>query len=168
VDQKAGREPTLRETKTKLLEAAQAAVLDQRTKALNDRRLSGRVSRSRGAFRMFMGTVLLAGAGVLATKPAWLTGPAMPPETVEVKQASVLLSLVEAMSHVNAYVEVNGKLPPTLREAGVINPAIRYSPDGEVRFSLSLQTADSTVTLSSSDSLLPRVVNALRTLQRRT
>ena len=168
MDQQPGPSPTLRETKSKLLEAAQAAIADQRTKAGTGQFARARSRWGRDAFRVVLGLLLVAGALVLTARPAWLAGPPMPAETAEVKHASVTLSLVEAMGHVTAYFEANGRLPATLLDAGVINPQIGYHASGDARFSLTLQTEDSTLTLSSTDSLKPLIVNAIRALQRRS
>src|SRR5262245_29982016 len=92
-------EPTIRESKSKLLEAAQAAIADQRAKAVDAARAQAARSRGRNAFRVTLGLLSIGGSAVLAARPAWLVGAKLPSETAEVKSASVTLSLVEAMGH---------------------------------------------------------------------
>ena len=159
---------TLRDTKSNLLEAAQAAVADQRTKARAAARSARRRGGERTPFRAVLLMVIIAGALLLIERPSWLTGPQMPAETAEIKAASATLSLVDAMSRVNAYLDRRGRLPPTLRDAGVTNPAIQYQMQSEEHFTLTLRTTDSTVTVTSTDSLKSQVVDAIRAIQRRT
>src|SRR5215471_6924066 len=92
-------EPTLRQSKTALLEAAQAAVAEQRTKGPRRGTWSGASAARRAAQSMISG-LIVAGAFLLLIQPAWLSGPRLPAETPEIRSASATLVLVEAASRI--------------------------------------------------------------------
>jgi hypothetical protein len=160
------QEPTLRQRKSALLEAAQAAIADQRAK--QGVREPPEDSGRGHALRVALGLLLLAGSTLLIMRPSWLAGPRLPTETPAVRAASATLALVEAVSQIRAYRQIRGVLPRSLGEAGVENPAIGYRVRGGTEFEVHLRAGDSTVVVSSTDSLKPRVVTAILTLQRRT
>jgi hypothetical protein len=149
------------------LEAAQAAVADQRTKGRARRRPWSEQTNARTALRSTVGILTLAGVALLLVRPSWLAGPAMPAESPEIKTASATLALIEAASHLRAYQSATGQLPERLRDAGVTDVAIRYQRiDGET-FVIRLGAGDSTLTLRSTDSIKPLVAEAVRALRRR-
>jgi len=111
--------------------------------------------------------MIAAGALVLASQPAWLAGPRLPVETPAVRAASATLSLVDAMSRVRAYSDLRGRLPARLEEVGVENRGIIYRVVDTNHFEVSVAAGDSIVSLRSTDSLRPRLVDALLALQRR-
>ena len=162
-------EKTLRESKSALLEAAQAAVAEQRAKqSLPAGYLPPPGSTGRQVFRGLLAMVALAGSFLILSQPTWLAGPKLPAESSAVQAASATLALVEAVSHIRAFREVRGRLPRALAEAGVRTSAIRYEPQGQDRFIVRLQAGDSLIVVRSTDSLKPLVVKAILTLQRRT
>ncbi len=170
----AGREPggnrperTVRESKTDLLEAAQAAVANQRTKGRTPRSVWGERSRARAAYRSTMTGLILAGTTLLLLRPVWLAGPRLPPEPAEIQTASATLALIEAASHVRAYHSATGRLPERLKDAGVTDATIRYRKIDTLNFVIRLAAGDSTLTLRSTDSLRPLVNEAVRALRRR-
>jgi hypothetical protein len=165
---KEAKDPTIRESKGALLEAAQAAIKERRDmpRPLPPGSLPP-TGFGRTVFRLTLMMLMAAGALVLASQPSWLAGPKLPVETPAVRAASATLSLVDAMSRVRAYSDVRGKLPARLEDAGVENPGIIYRVVDNTNFEVSVAAGDSIVSLRSTDSLRPRLVDALLTLQRR-
>lgn len=159
-------EPTLRQSKSALLQAAEAAVADQKVRAAEPRRRPPQ-STGRGR-RLVMGLLIVVGGVLLAWRPDWLAGPSLPRETPAVQAASVTMSLAQAVSSIKAYQATHGRLPATAQAAGVTNPAISYRALANGEFAVSAQGADSLITVRSTDSLQARVVAAIRTLQRRS
>lgn len=160
-------QPSIRQSKEALLEAAQAAIADQRSRPQEPIFRDSPPPR-RGILPIVMGALIAAGVAVLVLQPTWLTGPGLPVETERVKAASATLTLVDAVSKIQAFTTKQGRLPATLDEAGVENAAIGYKVVDETAYEVSLQTADSVVSIRSTDSLKARVVDAILTLQRRT
>lgn len=164
-----GKEPTLRQSKSALLEAAQAAIADQKTKAATAPP-PGLVPSGHGRtwFRSILVALILTGGTILALQPGWLIGPTLPKESEEIQAASATLALVEAVSHVRAYAATTGRLPSKLADVGVVNPAISLRPLDGGTFEVSYLTGGQAIRLKSTDSLKTLVVDAIRTLQRRT
>lgn len=161
--------PPLRDSKSALLEAAQAAVAHRGMRAQRHPPVPrGRESGGRRALRHVLGLVLLFGSGLLVARPAWLAGPRLPRESEAVRAASATLQLIEAVSRVQAFQLAHGRLPGTLSEAGPTDPALHYQRLGDDRFLVSTRAGDSTIVLRSTDSLRQAVVDAIRVLQRRS
>lgn len=160
-----GGEPTLRQSKSALLEAAQAAVEDQKVRT-GAGPASARSART--GFRVLLVTVLVLAAAVLIARPSWFVGPDLPIEPEAIQTASARLALVDAIGRVRTYLTVSGQLPPTPDAAGVTNHAISLKPLAGGEFELTLRAGDSLIAVRSTDSLKPLVVDALRALQRRS
>lgn len=161
--------PTLRDSKSALLEAAQAAIARNQpgSRPVARRPLPQVESSARRVFRLVLGFLLLFGSGLLVAQPAWLAGPGLPAESAAIRSASATLALVEAVGRIQAYQLAHGRLPGSLGEAGLANPAIGYRAIGADRFEVSLPAGDSTVVLRSTDPLGPVVADAITALQRR-
>lgn len=160
--------PSIRQSKEALLEAAQAAIADHKNRPPvlpGGRKVGG---SGRVVFRLVLVGLMVAGASVLSVQPEWLVGPKLPADDAAVQTASATLSLVDVVSKIEAYTTVQGRLPTKLSDVGVRNAAIRYRIVGESAFELSLSAGDTTVALRSTDSLKPRMVEAIRVLQRRS
>jgi len=160
--------PTPRQSKSALLEAAQAAVADQRTLPAQSPPPAAPEPASRTAFRVILGSLIIAGAVILGLRPSWLTSPPPPRESPAIQAASATLALVEAVSRVNAFQQVRGILPRTLTEAGVANRSILYRQLSQDTFEVGVANGDSTLTIRSTEPLKPKVVQAILTLQRRS
>lgn len=158
-------EPTVRESKSALLEAAQAAVEEQKTKATAAR---AAVGSTRIGFRALLLATAVAGAAVLLIRPPWLVGPEPVIETTVIQGASARLALVEAVVQIRAYVTKSGQLPRQPGDAGVTNRAISLRPLDNGEFELTLKAGDALIAVRSTDSLQPIVISAVRALQRRT
>jgi hypothetical protein len=155
----------LRDSKSALLQAAQAAIADRKTKESSRR---NRASAGRSAFRGTLAILALAGAGILVLQPGWLVGPPLPYEEPAIKRASAMLVLVQEMDRVRSFRARSGRLPRSLTEAGSGTPDVNYQVRSDADYALSIRTQDSTITLRSTDSIRPLVVEALRALQKRT
>lgn len=159
--------PSIRQSKEALLEAAQAAITDQRDRpviGLGRRPPSG---PGRQIFRLTLSLLIAAGTLILLARPSWLAGPGLPEESSAVRAASATLSLVDAMSKVKAFSELRGRLPSRLQEVGVSDREIRYRVVEGTTFEISVAAGDSVVSLRSTDSLKPRIIDAILALQRR-
>lgn len=165
---KTDRSPSMRESKGALLEAAQAAVADSRSRPPADHQPIRSSGVGRTVFQVIMVGIIGAGAAILITQPSWLVGAKLAPESRAVQTASATLSLVDAISKVKAFVDLRGRLPSRLDEAGVDNHAVRFKALEGTVFEVSVAAGDSVISIRSTDSLKPRVVDAILALQRRT
>ena len=169
MNRKPAADKSIRQSKEALLEAAQAAVADQKNRPPLDRARPPQPSGTgRRVFRGSMLVAMVVGAGVLAAQPVWLTGPKLPNEDNAVQAASATLTLVDALSKVQSYLARQGRLPRQLREAGVEHPAVQLRVIADPDFEVSLRMADSTISIRSDEPIKPRMVAAIRVLQRRT
>jgi len=160
--------PTPRQSKSALLEAAQAAVADQRGRPIPSGPPAPPEPGSRTFLRVLLGSLIIAGAVILGLRPSWLTSPPPPPESPAIQTASATLALVEAVSRVNAFQQIRGSLPRTLAEAGVADRSISYRQLTRDTFEVAVPAGDSTLTIRSTEPLKPKVVQAILTLQRRS
>jgi hypothetical protein len=160
--------PSIRQSKEALLEAAQAAIADHRNRPPVPPGGQPRGGTGRFLFRLVLVGLIATGAGVLALQPVWLTGPTLAAEDPTIRAASATLSLVDVISKIEAFTTLQGRLPTQLSDVGVQNAAIRYRIIGEAGFEVSFTAGDTTVALRSTDSLKPRMVEAIRVLQGRS
>ncbi|MFN0179485.1 MAG: hypothetical protein ACKVZ0_11860 [Gemmatimonadales bacterium] len=160
--------PSIRQSKEALLEAAQAAIADHKNRPPVPPGGQRRGATSRFLFRLALVGLIATGAGVLALQPEWLTGPTLPTEDPTIQAASATLALVDVVSKIEAYTTVQGRLPTQLSDVGVRNAMIRYRIIGESGFEVSFTAGDTTVAVRSTDSLKSRMVEAIRVLQGRS
>ena len=160
-----GDEPTLRESKSALLEAAQAAVEEQKTRGPG--RLVAGAGAAQMGFRVLLLLIAVGGGTVLAMQPSWLVGPEPVVEGDAIRSASAQLALVVAVAQVRAYVTTSGHLPGQPAQAGITNGAITLKPLAAGEFELSIRAGNTLIAVRSTDSLKPLVVSAVRALQRR-
>jgi hypothetical protein len=159
----AASSPELRGTKTVLLEAAEAAINEQRNKPRSSGQTAGAATR-----RTVLGGLTVLAAAVLLIQPAWLTGPKFEAESPEIKAATATMVLIDAASRVKAYQAVTGRLPWRLQDIGFDNPAVQYQLADSTRFVVSLLVGDSTIVIRSTDSIRPLAMKAIRVLQARS
>ena len=164
----AGPEPSLRQSKTALLAAAQAAIHDQKTRSDAPARPFLAVSPARNVLRVLVVLLTIASGTVLIVQPAWLVTPKPAAEAPAIQEASATLVLVDAVSRIKSFIAATGRLPARLKEAGVVNPAVSLRPMEGTEFEVSLAAATgTTMSLKSTDPLKPLVAGAIRTLQGR-
>lgn len=157
----------LRDSKSSLFEAAQAAVQDQDEKNAEEARARDG-SKGRGVRIGVQALIGVAGLVVLLLNPDWLTGPkALPPEPPAIATASLRLSLLRERQRVVDYRRQNGRLPETSSEAGISLAQISYAREGADGFALSGYSGDSVIVLRSSDSLATFLGSSLMTLRSR-
>jgi hypothetical protein len=157
----------LRDSKTSLFEAAQAAIQDQESK-LDAERLARMAATGRRRRIGVMGMLGLVGAVLLIVQPEWLAGPKeLPAETPPIAAASMRISLLRERDRVRDYVQRNGRLPATLAQAGGIAPGISLSGLSDGSFTLVGETADSIITLQSGDSVVAFLGESLRIVRNR-
>lgn len=160
-----GAEPTLRQSKSALLEAAQAAVEEQKTRT---GKAAGGPGSARAGFRLLLVLVVVLAGAIVVAQPGWFVSSEPPIEPAAIRTASARLALVDAIGRVRSYTTTAGQLPPTPDAAGVTNRDISLKALSGGEFELSLKAGDSLIAVRSTDSLKPLVVEALRALQRRS
>lgn len=158
-------DPTARSSKSALLEAAQEAIADQNSRPV---RLSPVPAARRLFFRGFLAVMVASSGATLLLQPEWLAGPKPKVEAPEITAATATITLVQLVSRVQAYQEENGHLPTDLRDITGANPAVTFHAETGGAFELSLKAGDSVVAVRTTDSLQARLIEAIRTLQRRT
>ena len=157
-----GDDPTIRQSKSALLEATQAAVEARKKAPASPIAPTG----SRRRFRMLL-LIAVVGGTVLVAQPHWLVGRVPAPETNDIRYASATLVLIEAIGQVRAYATTKGQLPSLPSEAGVTNPAVTLKPLQGGEFELGMQVGDFRIAVRSTDALKPLIVRAVQSLTRR-
>lgn len=157
-----GGEPTVRQSKSALLEATQAAVEARKKVPVSPIAPAG----SRRRFR-FLLLIAVVGGSVLVAQPHWLVGRVPAPESNDIRYASATLVLIEAIGKVRSYATSRGQLPSLPSEAGVTNPAVTLRPLQGGEFELRMQVGDFRIAVKSTDTLKPLIVSAVQSLMRR-
>lgn len=155
-----------RDSKTNLLEAAQAVMRDREEKvaAERDARMHPQVRR-RLSLMTLIGSV---GFVLVILQPSWLAGPTKPPpETPAVAEASLRLGMLRDRQRILDFVRTNGRLPATLAEVGTDVPGLGYEPGDGQTFKLFAQSGDSLVLLYSTDSMQTFLGNSLQAIKNR-
>jgi hypothetical protein len=157
---------TRRDSKTNLLEAAQAVVQDQHDRHAQERRAplhSG--VRQRVSILLLLA---LVGALLLVIRPHWLAGPdSLPAESPAIAEASLRLTMARERDRITAFVRQTGRLPVDLAEAGVSVPGLGYDVLENGAFRLYAQGKDSLLVLGSTDSMGLFLGTSLRDLKNR-
>lgn len=154
------------DSKSNLLEAAQAVLKDRQEKASAEReaRMHPAVRRRVGVFALLG----LAGLLLLILQPDWLGGPKAPPaEQPEVAVASLRLAMLRERQRIVDFAKRSGRLPATLSEVGSDVPGLGYEPDTGQQFKLIAQAGDSLIILYSQDSMSAFLGKSLSTIKNR-
>lgn len=157
---------SMEEQKQALLSAAQAAVQDASDKAAN-RRGQTTSNTSRIVVTVLGLAIFAVGIYILAVRPSWFFTPPPAPESVQIQEASVRLTLVREASRVRRYRSDHGKLPATLAEAGSPLTNVNYTTHGDSAFRLVAAWGEETIALASTDSVGPFLGNSLKTIASR-
>ena len=156
----------LEDRKQALLDAAQDAVQDAHDKASQRRGRAGS-NTSRIVVTVLGLGIFAVGIYILAIRPAWFFTPPLPPESIQIQEASVRLMLVREASRVRQYRSAHGRWPATLEEAGSTVSNIDYTRQGDSAFRLVTTWGEQTIGLSSSDSVGPFLGNSLKVIASR-
>jgi hypothetical protein len=113
----------------RLIEAYQEVVRSEREKRHSRPLLEP--ERPRHRFALFMALVAVGLAALLLLQPGWLFSAPPPPEPPAVKEASLRLTMFRAIELIEAYHQVQGRLPATLAEAGADTTGLRYARTAE-------------------------------------
>lgn len=146
--------------KRALLEAAQAAVEDAKTRAEWG---PSRTRRPRVLSLVLAAGAIGLGLYLLAFRPAWFVTPPPPVESPGLQQASARLAMAREASRIEQYRAAHGRLPATLAAAGSAATGIQYTPAGS-RYQLRLVIGSDTLTYSSTDSLPAFLGSSLKTV----
>lgn len=155
----------VRDSKTTLYQAAQAAIAERQAKAEADRqRLTPQRRRRLG----LLAAVSVVGAALLALQPTWLAGPkTLPPEPPAIAAASVRLTLLRERERVLDFQRRTGRLPQTLTEAGVTAGGLHYQLDSSLGFVLTGYFGDSVIAIGPSDTPGAFLGTGLRAIRER-
>ena len=156
----------VRDSKTSLLEAAQAVVKDreERSAAERDARMHPKVRR-RLSVMTLVGSL---GFLLVVLQPSWLAGPTKPPpETPAIAAASIRLVMLRERQRILDFIRTTGRLPATLAEAGSDVPGLGYEPGESQTFKLFAESGDSVVLLLSTDSMQTFLGNSLQVIKNR-
>jgi hypothetical protein len=138
--------------KRALLEAAQAAVADARSRSAATSRPQG--FRVPIAVLTGVSTALLAGsAWLLVTRPAWFLDPPPPTPSEEVREASLRLTMVREANRLAQFRIEKNRLPESLVELGSPVAGIEYERRGDSVFVLRAQLGSREITMASTDSV---------------
>ena len=156
-----------RDSKSDLLEAAQAAVKDREDKAAELAVAANRIPRRRRRLGVLV-TLGLVSLVLLVLQPAWLAGPATPPpDPPSVARAGLRVALLRQRAQVFAYARAKGRLPRSLAEVGDSLSGVSYTRLNDSVFTLVGSVGDSVVVLRSSDTQAAFLGNSLRILKNR-
>jgi len=118
-----------------LVEAFQQVVKSEAERMQEAHAPKPRPSRSRRGLWIAAAAVIVICTGLLLIQPSWLTTPAVPPETREMREASLRMAMFNTAQRIEAYRRTNQRLPATAQEAGAEMAGITYAiaaPDGYV------------------------------------
>jgi hypothetical protein len=104
--------------------------------------------------------LLVVGAYLAVMRPPWVFAPRPTPETLAIKEASLRISMANAVQHVDRYRKRNARLPASLAEADARGTGIQYDRMGPNAFRLIGENGPARVTYTSSDSLATFVGNS--------
>jgi hypothetical protein len=139
--------------KQALLEAAQAAVSDARTRHEEGRPKRTSTSGSRRTLLALGLTLFGVGVYLIAARPPWFFVPPPPPETVEIRDASFRLTMVREAELIRRFQVAEGRLPATLAEAGSRVEGVVYEPAADGTFALRATVAGEVLAYRSTDSV---------------
>lgn len=156
--------PSVRDSKTDLLEAAREVVKDRHEKDV----AAGKMQPAARKRVSFLTLLALGGLTLLALQPAWLVGPKrIPVESPAIVEASLRLALLRERQRVSDFLKQHGRLPASLAEAGSIAPGIGFEALPQQDFRLFAQAGDSLLVLRSTDSMSHFLGNSLKEIKNR-
>ena len=112
---------------------------------------------------LFFGTAIY----ILTARPDWFFTPDPVPPTSAVHTASVRLMLIREADRLRRYRSVNGELPKTLADAGVVVSGVRYQRSDDSTFRLSFPVATGEIALRSDISTEEFLGNSLEVINHR-
>ena len=155
-----------RDSKTSLLEAAQAVMKDREARSAAEReaRMHPKVRRRLSVMTLFGALGFL----LVVLQPVWLAGPTKPPpETPAISAASLRLGMLRERQRILDFIRTKRRLPTTLAEVGTDLPGLGYEPGDNQTFRLFAQSGDSIVLLYSTDSMQAFLGNSLQVIKNR-
>jgi hypothetical protein len=156
----------LHDSKTNLLEAAQAALKDREEKAVTAALAARSVPQRR---RIGLLTVIgVAGLVLLVVQPSWLAGPkSVPPEPPRVAAAALRIAMIRQRQQLFNYANIHRRFPLSLGDAGDSLPGVIYNRRGDSAFTLIGSVGDSMIVLHSGDSQTAFLGNSIRIIKNR-
>ena len=112
--------------------------------------------------------LLAVGAYLAVMQPTWVFAPRPTPETVALQEASLRISMANAVQHVERFRRHTARLPATLEEAEARGNGLRYDRLGESDFRLIGENGPAHATYASGESLADFVGNSYQIIARRS
>jgi hypothetical protein len=127
--------------------------------------------RGRGVSRLLivLCTTILVFIGVYLSveRPEWAFPAPVTPESAAVRQASLRISVANAVQHLERYRQQHGKLPATLEQAGATGAGITYQPTAE-GYEVAGEADGVRVAYTAGQSLTKFIGNSFELISRRT
>lgn len=135
-----------------------------------DKRGPGRASARDPQQRRTTLLITLAVVLVIAflTRDQWLVSARLPPESPELREASLKLVTAKAARRIELYQASHaGALPEPVTLAGDLPAGMKYEPTGTGYYTLKMTEGKDSVTYSSTDSISTFVGNSYDVIRRR-
>ncbi len=139
-------------------------------KSESDRRGPGGAARGKPPKRRTALLVTLAVVLLIAffLRDEWLVSTKFPPETAEVREASLKLVTARQARRIELYqASHDGALPEPVTLAGDLSIGMSYTPTGTGHYILTMKEGEDSVTYSSTDSISTFVGNSYDIIRRR-
>jgi hypothetical protein len=146
-------------------------VLKTQAEEREARRAEVAARRRHGASRLLMvlctTIIVFTGVYLYVERPEWVFPTPPTPESTAVREASLRISIANAVQHIERFRQRAGRLPATLTEAGAHGGGLDYqsSPTG---YRISADTGEIRVAYDSNESLSRFLGNSFKIISRRS
>ena len=144
--------PSEEDRKQALLDAAQAALADAKSRA-DEADRQDHSARTRLSPLISCCIASAIGLYLMVARPAWFITPPPPPDPPDIAAASVRLTLVREASRVQRFQADSGRLPLSMAEAGSDVTGVQYDRLPDSSYVLRAVQGRDTVRLSSRDAV---------------
>ena len=125
----------------------------------------GKPSKSRTPLLVTLAVVLVI---AFLLRDQWLVTTTLPPETPEVREASLKLVTARAARRIELYqASHGGALPEPVTLAGDLSVGMSYTPTGTGHYILTMKEGKDSVSYNSTDSISTFVGNSYNVIRRR-
>jgi hypothetical protein len=157
--------PSGRPDRRALLEAYKDVVKSEADKHGPGRAVAAGNQKRRTALLVTLAVVLVI---AFLIRDQWLVSAKLPPETPEVREASLKLVTAKAARRIELYQASHaGALPEPVTLAGDLPTGMSYVPTGSGYYTLTMKEGKDSVTFNSNDSISAFVGNSYDVIRRR-